>query len=243
MRNEIFEKFIEDLKINAVPDVNISMFLENEPLLDPYLFNKIDYIKNVMPKSRILLITNGILIHENYSNIVNSQIDNLKVSLDGYNAETFNIVHDTSITNEDWDNMVNTCNLLENNKKIEFSINRYYKGDKTPKEFLKYYFKSKDTNYTRGGILNHIEKTNHKKIKGCSKDIPGKWLNILADGSFILCCMDYTKSIVLGNIKHQTIREILDSDLYKTVINKANGIEDSRDSFICKNCEMAIPNE
>ena len=244
IRQDVFNKFVEELKEVAANNINIFLHLENEPLLDPYLFNRVKYIKNIIPNSNIGFVTNGLLLYENLSNIKSSNINNIMVSLDGYNADTYNIVHNTNITKLDWNKMVEAYdNLYEyslNRKNFNVIKNRYYERNETPAEFLKRYFISKNYNYTRGGILKHIDKVIHNKIKGCTKGIPYEWFNLLADGSLILCCMDYTKSIVLGNIKHQTLEDIYNSKLYKTIMSKINGKIKSSEDFICKSCELAV---
>jgi hypothetical protein len=237
MDTVLFKKIIHELKKHCREKCLIDFFLENEPFLDSELFDKIAYAKQIMPKITVGIITNGILLSQNIENII-KYVDNIFVSMDGCDSETYNIIHKTNITESDWEEMNKCYNILENSH-IKTNRNRYYKlENETSQEFVKRYLKSKK--YTRGGILNHITPIKYKKLHGCKKNIPWNWINILVDGTVILCCMDYTRSTVLGNIKHQTLEEIFNSHLYQNVMLKVEGKIDSKDDFICKNCELAI---
>lgn len=52
--------------------------------------------------------------------------------------------------------------------------------------------------------------------------------------------MDYVKNPVVGHFEHQTLSEILNSSLYKNVLEKVRGNVESSEDFICKKCERAI---
>ena len=41
----------------------------------------------------------------------------------------------------------------------------------------------------------------------------------------ILCCMDYLRNTVIGNIQNNSLRDILNGDLYKNIVgNKEQNI-------------------
>ena len=41
--------------------------------------------------------------------------------------------------------------------------------------------------------------------------------NILYNGDVIMCCNDYTKKIILGNVKDESIKEIWNSKKYQSI--------------------------
>lgn len=61
-------------------------------------------------------------------------------------------------------------------------------------------------------------------------------LHVLWNGDVVLCCMDYNREVVIGNLKEQSISEVFDSDTWHTIYNKCTGKEPSEDKFICKLC-------
>lgn len=60
-------------------------------------------------------------------------------------------------------------------------------------------------------------------------------ITVLVDGTVALCCLDYEGDYVLGDTKTQTIKEIINSDLYKEIrSNHLNGKFLSK----CASCDM-----
>jgi radical SAM protein with 4Fe4S-binding SPASM domain len=43
--------------------------------------------------------------------------------------------------------------------------------------------------------------------------------NILSNGDVILCCENYSKKIILGNVEKSSIKEIWDSKKYQNIRN------------------------
>lgn len=87
--------------------------MENEPLLDPYLFDRIKYIKTIKPNSKIEIITNGILL-DKYKEKISENVDILLVSLDGYDAESYNYIHKTNVTSSHWNKINEAIDFIEN---------------------------------------------------------------------------------------------------------------------------------
>jgi MoaA/NifB/PqqE/SkfB family radical SAM enzyme len=52
----------------------------------------------------------------------------------------------------------------------------------------------------------------HQAYHGCFQGYPFRWFIVLADGSVTHCCYDYDGAQPIGDMKTQTVREILDSD-------------------------------
>lgn len=62
------------------------------------------------------------------------------------------------------------------------------------------------------------------------------YLHVLWNGDVVLCCMDYHRETVFGNLKKQTIEEVFNSDKYKNIFKQVQGDIESPDDFICKRC-------
>jgi len=61
-------------------------------------------------------------------------------------------------------------------------------------------------------------------------------LHVLWNGDVILCCMDYMNETCFGNLKSQTISEVFSSEKWKEIYEKATGLRESEENFICKRC-------
>ena len=95
----------------------------------------------------------------------------------------------------------------------------------------------------RAGMLNVGIKTEPiQHLAGCELigSRPIQHLHITASGSCILCCQDYDEAYVVGDLKKQTIVEVLESDTMARMRRMAYGIEEAPDDFICRRCSFAL---
>jgi hypothetical protein len=63
-----------------------------------------------------------------------------------------------------------------------------------------------------------------------------KWFHVLSTGELILCCNDYGREVVIGDLSKTGIRQILASARYRTVRDQVQGFADAPPNFICKRC-------
>ncbi|HUR83366.1 MAG TPA: radical SAM protein [Thermoanaerobaculia bacterium] len=80
------------------------------------------------------------------------------------------------------------------------------------------------------------------KLAGCELigSRPLQHLHITATGAAILCCQDYDENYVVGNLHHQSVQEVLESDEMAKMRRWAYGVEDAPEDFICRSCSFAI---
>jgi hypothetical protein len=62
------------------------------------------------------------------------------------------------------------------------------------------------------------------------------WLHFLYNGELILCCMDYHRETVFGDIRKHTLEEILAGRAFSNLRGKALGESPSPKNFICRRC-------
>jgi len=70
----------------------------------------------------------------------------------------------------------------------------------------------------------------------CARFFDGKGLHVLYDGSVTVCCNDWQKRNILGNLETQTITELFNSREYKEFMYMGHGYIESPPDFICKMC-------
>ena len=73
-----------------------------------------------------------------------------------------------------------------------------------------------------------------KQLRGCTHGI--RWLSIDIDGDCITCCMDFKKENTFGNIRNQSIQEMLQDTKAVTLRKKIFGAQYSEADFICRRC-------
>jgi radical SAM protein with 4Fe4S-binding SPASM domain len=230
MEDWVFEKIVEEIKPYIQDDVEISLFLENEPLLDKKIFKRVEYIKKEIPGCELYIVTNGVFTKQ-YKEEILKYFDKFNMSFYGKTHKQFNRFTGSNVSKEFYNTM------LKENYELADTM------DKTPGKTGKindqYSFLPEipgRTCYSRAGFINKWKKLTKNKYVHCGKREPYDYFNFLVDGSMILCCMDYIKESAFGNIKEQTLEEIFKSNRAKTMLKKARGDIASEENFICKRC-------
>ncbi len=185
----------------------ISLFNNNDPLIDKRLAEFIRHFKKELPAARIEIYTNGILL-------------NMKIAAELWDAGLDSLMVDHYYTK------------TERNKKIEIFIEEYRNSSYakshtvTINEINKEIIRS-----SRGG-----EAPNKKQGKGegfCA--YPFMQFNVNYKGDVHLCCNDVYYQQIFGNIAEKHIREIWNSPKYQAM--RKRFLKDDRNFGICKNCD------
>ena len=81
-----------------------------------------------------------------------------------------------------------------------------------------------------------------KRLCGCEHmgSRPLQHLHINPYGECILCCQDYNETVVVGDLRTASVREVLEGDAFARARRQAYGLEEAPDEFICHNCKFAL---
>ncbi|HKD17388.1 MAG TPA: radical SAM protein [Thermoanaerobaculia bacterium] len=82
-----------------------------------------------------------------------------------------------------------------------------------------------------------------KRLRGCELlgSRPFEHLHVTGTGTAVLCCQDYYEKLQIGDLKTQTVAEILGGDTIARLRRWVYGVEEAPDDFLCRRCEFAIP--
>ncbi len=88
-----------------------------------------------------------------------------------------------------------------------------------------------------------IEPPPLKKLRGCELvgSRPFEHLHITGAGAAVLCCQDYYEKLTVGDLKTQSVAEILGGDTMARLRRWTYGVEEAPEDFLCRRCEFAIP--
>lgn len=251
MDDSLFKKIIDEC--NQYHGIErIIVYLNNEPLTDPYLIERINYAKERVPWVNVHILTNGSLLTDKLADkLINSKLDWIGFSLHGIEKETFEEAMGLNygLTFKRVLNFIEKSKTRRNIKDfimITFLRHKYLTQEEK-EETIKFwrdkgverisYF---DGPVSRAGNVKDLPQARHKKICGCTSIWANEMIHIVENGDVILCCMDWKREIVLGNVRKQDIYEIWNSKIYNEIRDKRDGKIDSEDNFICKRCEAAI---
>ncbi|HEU4402486.1 MAG TPA: radical SAM/SPASM domain-containing protein [Candidatus Polarisedimenticolia bacterium] len=216
---ELFRRLIDEAA--AHPVRRVSPYLMNEPLMDRDLFDKVRYINARLPRARVVLTTNG---HFLTSQVTEELLDlgagvhEIHVSLQGIDKEAYertmrgtmrfertmaNVGHFIEAQRRRggerprlWVNMVDTA-LIDARAAVAYWRARGIASKYTTLE-------------NRGGNIHDADRLSRagamRPYTTCTRLF--KQAYILFNGDMVLCCVDYARSQVLGNVARSSIREV-----------------------------------
>jgi len=81
-----------------------------------------------------------------------------------------------------------------------------------------------------------------RTLKGCELmgSRPFEHLHVTATAKAVLCCQDYYEKLTVGDLKTQTVAEVLGGDRMARLRRWTYGVEEAPADFLCRRCEFAI---
>lgn len=228
MSMDIFNKIINDIKKFPKKIKKLDLFGFGEPLCDPKLSEKIAISKEANITDNIAFITNGLLITPPLvDSIIQAGINNIRISLQGLDAETYKKVCGVTIN---FDKFIENLTYLYENKKqctvqmkiADIALKNVENGRERLQEifgnisdgvYVEHIFDNfSDINYddidplirkqNRLGEL--LTETNISKV--CGRQF---WaLFISYDGSIRSSCCDPQKTVIYGNVNTDSIIDV-----------------------------------
>lgn len=86
---------------------------------------------------------------------------------------------------------------------------------------------------------------NREMLWGCDQtgSRPLEHLHILPDGRCVLCCEDYYEKHVVGDLRKQSIHEVMSGDRLANYRKVIYGFGTPKHDFMCRHCEFSLPGE
>lgn len=246
MSEDLFRKIVDE--VVQYPVKRISPYLMNEPLADPRMPDLIRYIADRKRSgTKTSLSTNATYLTDEVSErLLDSGLDDLHISFHGIYKETY----EESMGNLNWETHLSNVNQF-----IELKRRRKIKGlmvtvtmvhtstiDQELGEIRDYW-------NSRGVIVrvHTFENRSHKWVDG--KDInvqPMKpYTNcerlmgqayVLWNGDAVLCCVDWERTTILGNIKEQSLQSVWQGEAYTNY--RRNYLAGDIGGTLCEGCKV-----
>lgn len=219
----------------------VTLHAYNEPTLDPRFFELVNEVQK--QGFRLVLYTNGSYLDEaKIKHLI--QLGNLKEII--FNIPSFDKKIMQNMTGStDYDNVMNAIDLsIKNNIAVTFSIQgRDKQREKASIEISKNYPQCKivsHDSFDRAGSLTNKYFQNYAInetfLAGCVT--MNEAVNVTVDGDITLCCNDYYRKNLFGNLRNNSLSSLLTSNLYTKYKRIIWGGEKAPTDFICRNCIM-----
>jgi MoaA/NifB/PqqE/SkfB family radical SAM enzyme len=226
---ELFTKIIDECKDFEGRGLVFILHKDGEPLLDPLLIRRIEYIKANLKNSRVTFNSNAMLLNEEMSlKILNSPIDSITFSVDGASKEQYEKIRiglKYEVVKKNLDSFFKLKRKL--NKKTPHIIMQMVVSIDNECEIDKYrdlWSNKADDVYFKAMHNFLVQKTSIKTHELMEKQLeiclqPFILMHIYWNGDVGLCCWDYDHSIDLGNVRKSSILEVFNNNKFKEVRN------------------------
>jgi len=256
MPEELFEKLVNELRPFLL---NMNIYFQGEPMLHPGFFKFVSLARGI----RLTLSTNGhYLSEENIRRIVDSDIREIIVSLDGFDQKTYSAYRRGGDFEKVKEGIIKLALAVKESRYrkklvVQFLVNRHNEYQiKDVRNFCReagarFHLKSMQV-ITPEGFVEWLP--SEEKFRRYYRDNNGiyrlkgrlrnrclrLWLNpvVTWNGDVLPCCFDKDAKYVLGNIGKSSFREIWHGSSNKEFREKVLLNRASID--ICRNCTSGL---
>ncbi len=245
---EIFEKAVQEAVAWGVPRIYLSGF--GEPFIDKTLTRKIRRTKE-LGAPWVGCLTNGSLLSEKtVDEILESGLDEIAISMDGFSPETFNRIR----AGLDFDQVTAGVTRLLTRRagrplpKVQIQVvlqpgnihekekaKRLWAGKADQLAFRQIQSWGGAVNPEETGALFSPNTVENNKLYPCRY----LWtqLNIKDNGDVTLCCLDWDAKMIVGNIREQSLQQVWRSPRLEQIrkLHLENRIAEVP---LCKDCDF-----
>ncbi len=244
---DFFKEIIDKIsQFNS--EAGVGIYGLGESLIHPRLIDMIKYAKTKGLK--VTIHTNATLLTPKFSEeIIESKLDSLIFSVDGYEKEIYERLHEGGKFEEVVENIKQFLQIkLKKKSKIPYTEIQSIEygelmndlGIKVKRERFKNLFKGLSLNnfelifyHNWGGKVKEFKKEK-RKYTICT--FPWYYLFVRYNGDVIPCAMDCYSQYKLGNLKEKSFGEIWNSEKMMNLRNKLHQ-KKYFELLICKNCD------
>jgi len=230
--------------------LRIIPYLNAEPLMDPWFPHRLELIRSLCPRAEVEVSTNVSLLNEKVRReLGKGPLRELRLSVFGFTPGT----HKKMMPGLDWPVVRRHLNDLVADKPFRAGVGEIslvmidhpwvpesetrMAADFCAEHGLRFHlwgFLDRAGNVRR---FSHL--TRHERVVGCRQGRPFERLHIRHDGIVILCCQDWRSTVVLGDLRRQSVAEVWRSAEYERVREAVRGGEEPQPE-VCRRCQLAV---
>lgn len=246
MEDAVYKKIIDEAALYQPK--RISLLLMNEPLLDKKLPERIAYAKQHLgDQTEITITSNGSLLTQKIiDRLIDAGLDRIKISIQGLTRDTYEEIMGLNYhrTFEGIDRLIETIERRNRKKpKVVLSMVSVGQNEDEIRKYKRYWrrrgIKATTVAYENkgGNVEENIElhPFGLEQRKQCYRF--NRCAYFIYNGDAILCCSDWTRSVVLGNIKSNTIRELFHCKQLNSIREHFRTGNYSALPPVCQNCK------
>jgi radical SAM protein with 4Fe4S-binding SPASM domain len=249
MGMDLFKRIIDQVKNPW--GTRIIPYFNNEPFLDPLIFDRVAYINDKCPGSEIEISTNASrLDQECQKKLEGLVIKDLRLSVFGFSEESYK----RAMPGLNWSETKRNIERLAKNKELRANIGQvslimidYPEIDRFDIEKAREFCRENFIKFEFWGFLDrsgNVERftngVSKDSVFGCEQRRPLERMHINFKGDVVLCCMDWKWEHVLGNVAESSIDEIWNSEKYKQYREAIYSNGDPKVTDLCRKCKISL---
>lgn len=249
MTRELFDKIIGELA--EIPPKRVGLYMMNEPLSDKRMPELVEDVTRRIPSTTSQIITNGTYLTEQMGEgLLDAGLKELKCSLQSLDNDL-----NRKIMGYDADKVIENCirfagQVRKKKSKIQFRVSMVVQKSNIDeiaraRKFWKKHGVRLVTSAleNRGGNIAAANEMNLGKMKSMGNCIrPSRDFMILYNGQVPLCCVDWFRTVIAGDVSKQSIRDVWHGHALEDIRAGLRDGDTSKLPAICANCtESAVP--
>ncbi|MEW6348713.1 MAG: radical SAM/SPASM domain-containing protein [Thermodesulfobacteriota bacterium] len=263
MDDGTFRRVVDQIKHFRIH--KLCPYLENEPLADPKFFERLKILRDECNYHRLEVSTNGLLLNkrnaERLIEMLSGVGHEIWISFHGVDRQTYEELMGMPFEKV-YHNVIEFLTLCDkaphpmrivirgagepsptNSDKQYFTEAQYQDfwdrtlrthGISVRPKISCFPYHNRAGNVTGQGLTPVRRTLSDLRSMKCLRI--DKWVHVLYTGELIICCMDYHKESVFGDVSRQTLQEVFSSRECKTMRAMAKGEVESPEDFICRRC-------
>lgn len=247
MSEELFDKIVSEIKNYNEWIEMICLNSDGEPTLDKLLPDRIKKLKDIGIK-KVNISTNGQLLTEKLgTELIKSGLDDIRISIDAFYEETYKKIRkglDYKKIVENIKRLIEIRNKENSNMEIRIRMIELEENKNEREEWSSYWKNLTGLNdkvqimpkHSWSGVIEEEEKEDilFYADKPCISVFSSMAVNF--DGKVQLCDSDIEQSMIIGNVRIQSIKEIWNSKEFQKI--RRLHIEEKRNKIkICQGCD------
>jgi hypothetical protein len=245
MSMDLWKRIVHDSDRLGIEMLDLCGF--GDVFLDKDLFKKIRYAKSVNPNFQIYISTTGIAMTPNKLDDIMEYVNILKFSIYGCTKDTYEKV----MQNVNYDKAMKNIHALLSRNAAEggpvYTMGNFIlleENSHQKDEWISYWeprlsevYVWKPHNYLDGRTYRDIT---GQPQKTCGRPLEGP-LNVAVNGAAHVCCFDYNKEIVVGDLNVQGIDEVMDGPAMREIQEKHR--QGDLGDLPCATCDQTVTDD
>lgn len=244
MDESLFWKIVEEAKELGIR--KLLPFIDGEPFADPRMPRFIGRLSSDFPEIDVCIYTNGSLLDDDKiaSMLESRNLTQLNVSIQGGDKETYERVTGLNwdVTTRNVERLIEANNRMESPKTIRMNMCIFSETKDSEAEFRRRWDRENVIICTGafsnfGGIASGDESEHvwiDKPRRACDRAI--EHVYVFWNGDVGQCCFDLKQTVTYGNLQDSSLREIIRSDKYQSMMESHRQIDVSGMPEICHKC-------